>query len=132
MCADGRLRRPRARGGARRSLRATSGSVFAPVGSSEKNPFTPAIRLFTERMVIGGGGALSLSYGEQSVPVVRLSFDYQGTLLRASDPRRQYFVSEGGSLRPVERDVAAESQAQRILEGFGAVELGHLETHGLE
>jgi SNF2 family DNA or RNA helicase len=89
----------------------------------------PTIRLCTERMLIRGADALSPEYEEKDVPVIELAFDYGGTVLGASDERRQFFVSHEGALAAVERDCDAEDRARRILESLGAVELSCLETY---
>ena len=44
-------------------------------------PFTPTIRLFIERLTIDGGDSFDPSYGERELPVIQLTFDYQGTVL---------------------------------------------------
>jgi superfamily II DNA or RNA helicase len=93
-------------------------------------PFVPSIRLFTERLLVEEPDALSPSYEEREIPVLRLSFDYGGTELSASDPRRQFFVAGRGALATVARDESSEDHARRVLESFGAVELACLEGYG--
>lgn len=66
---------------------------------------------------------------ELDVPVIELSFDYAGTRIRASDRREGFFVSSPAGLVSVKRNRQLEQRAQCLLEGFGAVELGCLETH---
>jgi superfamily II DNA or RNA helicase len=61
------------------------------------------------------------------VPLVELSFEYDGTRVRAGDERTRVFRSEGGGLTALERDRAAEHAARRVLERLGAVELACVE-----
>jgi hypothetical protein len=62
------------------------------------------------------------------VPLVELSFEYDGTRVRAADERTRVFRSEGGGLTALERDRAAEHAARRVLERLGAVELACVES----
>jgi superfamily II DNA or RNA helicase len=62
------------------------------------------------------------------VPLVELSFEYDGTRVRAGDERTRVFRSDGGGLTAVERDRAAEHAARRVLERLGAVELACVES----
>ncbi len=89
--------------------------------------FVPAIRLHTERILLSGD-PLAPHYEEAELPVVELSFDYEGTCVQSSDERRQFFVSDGGSLAMVARDQPGENRARRLLESFGAVELACLDA----
>lgn len=77
-------------------------------------PFQPRVRLFGEPVLVED------AEGEHEVKaaVLSLEFDYDGVAIRPSD---DLDVALG-----VERDLAAEARAQRILESFGAVELSCL------
>jgi superfamily II DNA or RNA helicase len=78
------------------------------------------LRLFAEQVWLDDGREVEL-------PVLALTFDYGGVALRSSDPRRRFFLSQGGGVRPVDRDLTGESRAQCLLESFGAVEVDCLE-----
>src|SRR4051794_22166430 len=94
--------------------------------------FVPSIRIFTERLVVGEGDALCPTYGEQEVPVFRLLFDYGGMVLRSSDERQAFFLGREGAVARVERDLAGEARAQRLLESFGCIELSCVPEYGLD
>jgi superfamily II DNA or RNA helicase len=84
-------------------------------------PFVPRVRLFVERFSKEG-----LPVGVDIVlPVVGLSFDYQGTVLRMADPRTRFFVGGKDGMLAVERDRAAETRIECLLETCGALELMH-------
>jgi superfamily II DNA or RNA helicase len=91
--------------------------------------FVPSIRLFTEHVLVRRTDSLAAAYDEIEVPVIELAFDYDGTLLRASDERRQFFIASQASLATVERDAAGEARARRLLESFGALELACLDEY---
>ncbi|MEZ4257865.1 MAG: DEAD/DEAH box helicase [Polyangiaceae bacterium] len=78
----------------------------------------PRLRLFADEVVIHVTEGLGSRYETEKVPLLALCFDYGGQLVRADD------------LTPygVTRDVRAEEQARRILEGFGVVPLECLDT----
>lgn len=59
------------------------------------------------------------------LPVIGLLFDYGGTRLRVCDERSRFFVGGVGGMQAVDRDRAAESRVQCLLESFGAIELLH-------
>jgi superfamily II DNA or RNA helicase len=94
-----------------------------------KRPLIAAIRLYTERLLVRSFEVLSPRDEETEVPVVELSFEYDGTCVSASDERGQFFVADSGSLAMVERDAEGEERARRILESFGAVELSCLDAY---
>ncbi len=66
---------------------------------------------------------LGCEYDEITAPLIELGFDYGGTRVRASDDRTRVFRSDRGSLVAVERNVAYEAEARRVLERLGALEL---------
>ncbi len=87
--------------------------------------FTPRLRLYTERMLVDTDeGARELE-----VPVLRLWFDYGEVGFRASERRERCFIATDGGMSAFERDAAGEAAAERLLEGFGAVELACLDTY---
>jgi superfamily II DNA or RNA helicase len=95
----------------------------------EPAPFVPVLRISTERVLVHSPDELSCEYDEAEVPVIELAFDYDGTIIPASDERQQFFVSSGGSLATVARDRRGEDRARRVLESFGATELACLEAY---
>ncbi len=66
-------------------------------------------------------------FDEVEVPVLALSFQYGDVVIDAADPRERFFVSRGGAVKTVERDRAGEQRAHRLLESFGAIDLGCLD-----
>lgn len=97
-----------------------------PEGSGAVSP-TPCLRLAEEPLLINRGTDFAPEYEEVLSPVLELSFRYGTVTLRAGDERERFFVAHGGALAQVGRDRLAEAQSRRLLEGFGAVELGCLE-----
>jgi len=100
---------------------------------------TPVIRLFTERLFVDGQSFAAKRHErsalatddahERDVAVIALSFAYGTTRLRVTDEQESFFVAGSRGLERVSRNRAVERQAQCILESFGAVELGCLNTH---
>ncbi len=86
--------------------------------------FVPCLRLFIEPLAVVASDGLSSDVEIVDLPAMSLCFDYQGTSLRASDSRPQFFVAQGSSVAAVTRDHQGEAAAARILEGLGAVDLG--------
>ena len=64
--------------------------------------------------------------------MLRLNFAYQGVEVRSAAEGEHLFVAEGSAVAAIARDFEAEARARRVLEGFGAVELGCLETYERE
>jgi superfamily II DNA or RNA helicase len=89
----------------------------------------PKLRLFTGTLLVDRSDGFGARFDEVEVPLAALEFDYGAARLRASDPSDRFFCAAGGRLVARARDAAAEAQAQRVLESFGAVDLGCLE-HG--
>ena len=88
---------------------------------------TPRIRLFTDQVVVDRGD----SFDECTAALLRLDFKYNGTAVRASDPSDCIFHADGGTMRTVARDLAAEAHARQALERYGAVDLDCLDTWGV-
>jgi SNF2 family DNA or RNA helicase len=87
------------------------------------------VRLATERVLVRSADGLGADYDEIEAAVLNLSFDYDGTRIRASDDRAHFFLSNARSLAAVGRDLPAEERARRVLESFGAVELTCLDGY---
>ena len=102
-----------------------------PAASAASIAPTPHIRLFAEPIVVSSANGLGNDLDEMIAPLIELSFDYGGTRVRASDGRRRLFKSERGGLVHVDRDVAAERAAQRLLERLGALELACIDDLAL-
>jgi superfamily II DNA or RNA helicase len=88
----------------------------------------PKVRLFAEKVLVNAGQS-ARQEEELTLPVLTLSFDYGGTVIRACDERERFFVSQGSGVSSVERDFDREADARAVLERAGAVELGCLEGY---
>jgi superfamily II DNA or RNA helicase len=66
--------------------------------------------LFTDDVTVCAVDGLTSSFHAARLPLLALSFDYGGRVIRAGD-------------EPGERDLSAEAAARRLLEGFGVVDL---------
>ncbi|HVR21474.1 MAG TPA: SNF2-related protein, partial [Polyangiaceae bacterium] len=92
----------------------------------------PCIRLFSESLLMNRGSAFAPDYDDVKQPVLRLNFAYEGVEVRSAAEGEHLFVAEGSAVAAIARDFDAEGRARRVLEGFGAVELGCLETYERE
>ncbi|HEX7481796.1 MAG TPA: DEAD/DEAH box helicase, partial [Polyangiales bacterium] len=90
----------------------------------------PHARLFSERLQIDRGEPLRPDYQELSAPVLELSFEYPGFVVRSSDPKERFFCADRSGMSTFARDAQAESRARHVLEGFGAIDLELLEDYG--
>jgi superfamily II DNA or RNA helicase len=81
-----------------------------PPRDTALEPCVPVLRVFTDDVTICSVEGLRSSYQAARLPLLSLSFDYGGRIVRAGD-------EEG------ERDLGAESAARRLLESFGVVDL---------
>ncbi len=84
---------------------------------------TPCIRLFADRILVTRSEGLRAEHDESTMPLIALSFDYQGTRVRAGDDAQRVLREGPSGLEVVPRDVACEREARRLLERMGAVEL---------
>jgi superfamily II DNA or RNA helicase len=91
--------------------------------TARRAAFVPCVRLFADRVVITSTERLSCDVRELLVPLIELSFEYDGTRLRASDDRTRLLRAAAGAIEAVERDRLSEADARRALERLGAVEL---------
>ncbi|MCA9705917.1 MAG: DEAD/DEAH box helicase [Myxococcales bacterium] len=78
-------------------------------------------------MLVDHSEGLGTDYREVETAVLRLSFDYGGVRVAASDPRDLVELGEGRA--PRRRDRTGEARARQVLESFGPVELGALDTY---
>ena len=89
-------------------------------------------RVWTETMCVDRGAGLRAELQEVSAPVLALEFEYEGFVVRASDPSDRVLCAgaagEGGTCAWL-RDRGAEQRARLTLESFGAIELELLEDH---
>jgi superfamily II DNA or RNA helicase len=81
------------------------------------------VRLYADHVIVTSTDGLSCEVDEPLVPLVDLSFEYGGTVVRAADERARVFRAAGGGLEAIERDRAREADARRVIERLGAVEL---------
>jgi superfamily II DNA or RNA helicase len=77
------------------------------------------LHLLTERFLTEVDGVEE----EVELPALRVTFDYSGTELRASDQRHRFFAAVGEAVQEVERDRIEEKRVQCLIESFGAVEV---------
>jgi len=84
--------------------------------------FTPCLQLRSETLLIDRGQGFESDYQAVDTAVIELTFDYDGVRVPASEAR---CATEPRSAPG--RDPRAESQARRILEAFGAIDLGNLD-----
>jgi len=84
----------------------------------------PCLRVTTETLFVEHGCKHA---DELRVAALRLDFAYGGSRVRASDPCRRIFDPARMAEGPIPRDPAAEGQARRVLESFGAIEIDSLE-----
>ena len=89
---------------------------------------TPCVRLFADQVLVTRTEGLSCDLDEALIPLLTLSFDYDGTRVGAADGRPRVFRSDTGGLEAIERDREAEREARHILERLGAVELACVEA----
>jgi superfamily II DNA or RNA helicase len=90
------------------------------------------VKLFSENLLVNQGSSYAPDYVQVELPVLRLNFDYSGVEVRSTSEGDHIFVSEGSAVAALARDFDAEAKARRLLEGFGAVELGCLEEYERE
>jgi superfamily II DNA or RNA helicase len=97
--------------------------VSSATTPSSARPFIARLHLFVERFLAEGGA----ENAERDCPVMSLTFDYGGTVLRSNDERERFFVSTTAGVTQVQRDRSAEVRAQCLVESFGAVELSQVD-----
>jgi superfamily II DNA or RNA helicase len=98
--------------------RFAAGTVAPSVG------VVPRLTVTTETLFIDDGSRR----GEETlVSALKLDFVYDGSVVRANDPLPRIYDMARMERGPIERNKLVESQARRVLEGFGAVELERLE-----
>jgi superfamily II DNA or RNA helicase len=88
----------------------------------------PCVRLFADHVAVTRTDGLSCEVDEALVPLVELSFEYDGTRVRAGDDRTRVFRADSDGLAAIERDRAAEHAARCVIERLGAVELACVDT----
>ena len=94
-------------------------AVSRPTNQSAAAGCVARLRLMVERFFTESEGTET----EIELPSLRLTFDYGGTELRATDPRRRFFVATDDGIREIERDAIEERRIQCLIESFGAVEV---------
>ena len=94
----------------------------APPPSVATSACKPCVRLFADDVVIHRTEGLGSVFETEKVPLLELSFEYDGLRYLASDAEGVEDDSE-----PESRDVDGERRARRLLESFGAVPLDCLD-----
>ena len=108
-----------------------SDRVPAPDSTPHGTPI-PTIELFSAPAVVSRVEGLREVDEEVTLPVVKLSFSYDGTTVGASEERDTLFRGDVSGMLPIARNLKAELDARRVLERFGAVETAHLEDVALD
>ena len=98
------------------------GSAPPSLQALASNACIPCIRLFADDVVIHRTEGLGSVFETERVPLLELSFEYQGIRYLASDPDGVEDESETEL-----RDLEGEARARRFLESFGAVPLDCLD-----
>lgn len=79
----------------------------------------PCIRIFADEVVIRRTEGLGSVFDTERIPLLELSFDYDGIMIPASEDSA---LDEGGI-----RSTLEESRARRLLESFGAIPMDCLD-----
>ncbi|MBC8073900.1 MAG: DEAD/DEAH box helicase [Deltaproteobacteria bacterium] len=87
----------------------------------------PILRLVPETLLVDQGPGMKSDFREVKAAAIELSFDYRGARVRASEPGDRVWQDT----RWIPRDLRAEADARRVLEGFGPIEIGALEDCAL-
>jgi superfamily II DNA or RNA helicase len=119
------------------SVRASSpSSTPTPAAEAGRNATSipvPRLRLFGEPVLVAATAKKGArGFEPVHTAVAQLSFLYGGVEVLAADPRARIRSERGGSGVEVIRDSAAESEARRMLESLGPVEIDQLESHATE
>ncbi|HEX7603386.1 MAG TPA: DEAD/DEAH box helicase [Polyangiaceae bacterium] len=99
----------------------------APFPENDPPHIVACVELFAASVLVARTEGLRDVDEERVLPLLKLSFDYDGTRVRAADERTRLFRSGKSGILPVLRDGAVETAARKLLERFGAVELGCME-----
>jgi superfamily II DNA or RNA helicase len=84
----------------------------------------PCLRLFADEVVIHRTEGLGSTFDTERVPLIELSFEYEGVRVLAAEEDDEVMIDLD---RWVQRDEREESRCRRLLESFGAVPLDCLE-----
>ncbi len=89
------------------------------VATHRASPFVPCLRIFADEVVIHRTEGLESLFETERVPLIELSFDYDGVVVPASEDAA---FDEDGLRAPVE-----EARARRLLESFGVIPMDCLD-----
>ena len=101
-----------------------SSQTSLPHNQANQTACVPCIRLFADEVVIHRTEGLGSVFETEKVPLLELSFEYDGMRYLASDAEGVEDESENES-----RDLDGERRARRFLESFGAVPLDCLDEY---
>jgi superfamily II DNA or RNA helicase len=87
----------------------------------------PVLRLVPETLLVDQGPGMCSEFREVRAAAIELSFDYRGARVRASEPGDRVWQDA----RWIPRDLRAEADARRVLEGFGPIEIDALQDVAL-
>ena len=98
-------------------------SELRPAGESTVIP-VPHLRVFADEVTIHSTEDLSSKYATETVPLLELSFDYEGVKVLAIDDAEEISIDVD---RTILRNRREEARCRRFLESFGAVPLDCLD-----
>lgn len=87
---------------------------------------TPVLEFLLETFWVSDGPE-GARFEPQSLPALRLTFEYGGTEIPCDDERSRFFLARPGGAQAVFRDETFEQAARRELEALGALEVACLD-----
>ncbi len=99
-------------------------STARPCAAEASRPPVPCLRLFADDVVVHHTEGLGSRFETERVPLVEISFEYDGTRILGADEDDEVTTSTG---LVVQRNTHEEGRARRLLESFGAVPLDCLD-----
>ncbi len=105
------------------SARVQEGGEPKPDGEAVTGPIA-CLRVFADEVVIHATEGLGSTFETERVPLLELSFEYEGVKVAAAEEDDEVMVDVD---RYVQRDLEQEGRFRRFLESFGAVPLDCLD-----
>ncbi|MBX3233241.1 MAG: DEAD/DEAH box helicase [Labilithrix sp.] len=104
-------------------------SETRPVAVAPNGGPVPCLRLFADEVVIHRTEGLGSTFDNELVPLLELSFEYEGVKVLAADEDDEVMIDLD---RFVPRSQVDEARARRMLESFGAVPLECLDDYACD